>query len=225
MKYVLLSIFTLMAHFSFGQVEKSENRIVADKFIEKYNNDDFNGIFSMFSDVLQHTLPLDKMTDLLIETKVQSGRVTNQDLIENEMGVFVSYKTVFENNTLVLNFSIDDNSKINGFYIEPFIEGFSFKEAINNLAYKEGKITKAQTEIIFDNAKVFPDQTQMAFAIIKNGKVNYYGIIKENNTIYQTHNQERIFEIGSISKVFTATLLSDLVLKGKVELNDNTNKK
>ncbi|WP_157491229.1 DUF3887 domain-containing protein, partial [Flammeovirga sp. SJP92] len=183
MKYTILVILTLIVHLSFGQEEKPENRKVTENFIEKYNSDDYNGIFAMFSGVLQHTLPMDKMTDLLKEIKGQSGNITNQKLIEYENGAFVSYKTVFDNETLILNLSIDDNSKINGFYIEPFEDDVSFKEAINNLTYKEGKITKAQTEIIFDNAKVFPDLTQMAFALIKNGKVNYYGIKKENNII------------------------------------------
>jgi CubicO group peptidase (beta-lactamase class C family) len=61
-------------------------------------------------------------------------------------------------------------------------------------------------------------------AIIKGGETKYYGIKIENDTLFSVENQERAFEIGSISKVFTATMLADLSLEGKLGLDDPVNK-
>ena len=99
----------------------------------------------------------------------------------------------------------------------------SFKEGINNQYVRDSLIAQDPSEIIFKTAKTFPDHTQIAIAIINNGKVNYFGIDKKRDTILWINNHESVFEIGSISKVFTSTLLANLVIEGKVKLTDNVN--
>ena len=107
--------------------------------------------------------------------------------------------------------------------IQPFVEAVNTENIINNLTIKNDSITQKQAEIIFENAKQFPNHTQLSIAIIKEGKVNYYGITNEKDTISTINNQKSVFEIGSISKVFTATLLANFVIDEKIKLNDNIN--
>lgn len=97
------------------------------------------------------------------------------------------------------------------------------KATINHQFVNEVGITNAQSELIFDHTKVFPDNTQLAFAFIKNGTVTYYGVKKRNDTIFTIRNRQNAFEIGSITKVFNATLLADFVLQNKVKLEDSIN--
>src|SRR5258708_16032071 len=47
---------------------------------------------------------------------------------------------------------------------------------------------------------------------------------KPNKTSDQTVNGDSVFEIGSVTKVFTATLLADMVERGEVSLNDAISK-
>lgn len=79
------------------------------------------------------------------------------------------------------------------------------------------------SNIIFSKTKDFPENTQVSIAIIQNGKTNYYGIIKLNDTIRPIENQDKVFEIGSITKVFTSTVLASLVEEGKIKLTDEIN--
>jgi len=223
MKNLILIVLTLIVNLSFGQTEKAQNKIVTEKFVENYNNDNYNAIFSMFADVMKQALPLDKTTESLKGLKSQAGNITNQEFIKYENGTYASYKTTFESAVFALNISIDDNSKITGLSIQPFAEEVNTENVVNNLTIKNGLITKDQSEIIFENTKVFPNNTQLSIAIINNGKVSYYGIKKESDTISTIDNQKSIFEIGSISKVFTSTLLANFVIDGKVKLNDNIN--
>jgi CubicO group peptidase (beta-lactamase class C family) len=74
--------------------------------------------------------------------------------------------------------------------------------------------------IIEDNTKDFPDNTQLSIAIIDKEKTEYIGVIKKNNTLEVINNQDKIFEIGSITKVFTSILLSDLVNKQQARLDE-----
>ncbi|MDF0708654.1 serine hydrolase domain-containing protein [Flagellimonas okinawensis] len=97
------------------------------------------------------------------------------------------------------------------------------KTPVNNQDLAETNIAKSQSELIFEHTKVFPDNTQLAFAFIENGKVKFYGVEKRNDTIFTVQNQQNAFEIGSITKVFTSTLLADFVLENKVELEDPIN--
>ncbi len=66
---------------------------------------------------------------------------------------------------------------------------------------------------------MFPDKIQLAVAVIKNGNTNYYGFIKEDSKLNIVQNEKKIFEIGSITKIFTAIVLADLVIKNKLELD------
>src|SRR5690554_7940999 len=79
-------------------------------------------------------------------------------------------------------------------------------------------------EIIISKNKEFPNNTQLSIALIQNDKIEYYGIIKQNDSIKFIENQNKIFEIGSITKVLTATLLTSLVEEGQINLTDNINR-
>ncbi len=68
---------------------------------------------------------------------------------------------------------------------------------------------------------VYPNQTELAIALIDQNETQYWGLLKDKNTLNSITNQNAIFEIGSISKVFTATLLSHLVTNKKVTLDQS----
>jgi len=78
-------------------------------------------------------------------------------------------------------------------------------------------------EIIYNHVKVFPNNTQISIAFIENGITEYYGAIKQGDTLKPTENQNKVFEIGSITKVFTATLLANAVLDNRIGLEDDIN--
>lgn len=93
--------------------------------------------------------------------------------------------------------------------------------AENGLKNLNNRISKEQVEIIYNKTKSFPENTQLSIAIIEKGIVNYVGIIRQNDSIIQIPNHKSAFEIGSISKVFTATLLSNFIVNNKLEFEDN----
>ncbi|WP_273273264.1 serine hydrolase domain-containing protein [Maribacter polysiphoniae] len=84
-------------------------------------------------------------------------------------------------------------------------------------------LAKKQTELILKKAKNFPNRTQIAFGIIDDGIVNYFGVELSNDSIFTTKNYSSVFEIGSVTKVFTTTLLADFTLDNKLNLEDKIN--
>lgn len=91
----------------------------------------------------------------------------------------------------------------------------SFESFCSSPSSIEEKIISAFTE--------FPINTQFSIAIVDGEDVEYYGYIKHNDGVEPVNNKDKIFEIGSIAKVFTSTLLAQLVEDGKLYLTDNIN--
>ncbi|MGM0620665.1 MAG: serine hydrolase domain-containing protein [Bacteroidota bacterium] len=92
--------------------------------------------------------------------------------------------------------------------------------AENGLINNGLEITRDQTDLICEKSKSFPENTQLSIAIIDSSIVKFVGITRINDTIGSTDNRHKIFEIGSISKVFTSTLLANFAINGKPELDD-----
>jgi CubicO group peptidase (beta-lactamase class C family) len=97
------------------------------------------------------------------------------------------------------------------------------RNIVNAQTISSDEISLRQSKIIFEKARVFPDNTQLSIALIKNGKPVFYGIRINDDSLQSVDNHLNIFEIGSISKVFTSTLLAQLAVGNKVKLDDPIN--
>lgn len=97
------------------------------------------------------------------------------------------------------------------FILFPFIYTVCFSQ--NELSAEIGR----DQPLLNEHLKNFPDKTQLSIAIIKNSQPTYYGVIKENDSIRFTGNKDSVFEIGSITKVFTSTLLANFIVQGKIK--------
>ncbi len=225
MKNTLLSIALLLITLTtIAQTEKPRYKTAADQFVEHYNNQAYENIFNMFSAEMQAALPLAKTTEFLTGLKAHAGDIKEHTFTQYERGSYASYKTTFERAVFALNISLDDKEKINGLLVKPFEEKAKEEDIKNALAYSNTKVSKKQADIIFEKTKTFPEGTQIAFAIIQNGAVTYYGTKRKNGSITDIENSDKIFEIGSISKVFTATLLAQYIQEKKVKAKDCVSK-
>ncbi|MDB4904586.1 MAG: hypothetical protein JWQ63_3867 [Mucilaginibacter sp.] len=84
-------------------------------------------------------------------------------------------------------------------------EQFTFKNIIDNIT---------------DKLIGLPDQTELSIAVIKNKSLSYLGLLNNENAIKQIDNKNSAFEIGSVTKTFTANILAQIVIEGKVKLDD-----
>lgn len=66
----------------------------------------------------------------------------------------------------------------------------------------------------------FSDKTQLSVLIIDGDTSEYVGVIKKEETVSKIDNKDRVFEIGSITKVFTTILLSNAIQQGKAKLDE-----
>lgn len=215
--YIILLI-TLITNSLFAQSDKYKLAIT--NFQSNYNAEKYDSIFNDFSPEMKNALPLEKANQYFKNLKNQYGKLVTKEFINYQQGTYAKYKTKFETAILAVNISLDNQNKINGFLVAPYEETKKTDSKTVNALYN---YPKEIADIIFSKSKEFPNNSQLSIAIIKNGKTNYYGIIKLNDTIKPAENQSKIFEIGSITKVFTSTVLASLVVDKKLNLTDNIN--
>lgn len=94
----------------------------------------------------------------------------------------------------------------------------SFSPAENQLETRNGFFSN-QTDTLAKYLDKMPNGTQIACAIIQDSVPYFYGILREADQLQTVENHEAVYEIGSISKVMTASLLANQVQKGKIQLS------
>ncbi len=215
-KIVFILILTLMTNLSYSQSEKYKE--VYKNFKENYNTGNFENIFNVFSKEMQTALPLENTKQFFGSLKFQIGNIKEENYLKIENGTYAVFKTTFERAIMTLYISIDEQNKINGLNIKPLIE-----EKINNLVNNLSNYPQDISNALYLNSKDLPNKTQLSIAVLKNGVVKYYGVIIEKDTLKAIENYNKIFEIGSITKVFTSSVLASLVIDKKINLNDFVN--
>lgn len=218
-KLFILLLAVTMTNLSFAQTENYKTAFA--KFQANYNSNAYDAIFDSFSAEMKGALPIVETKEFLSILKSRVGNIKSATFTGYVEETYASYKTEFEKSTMLVNISIDDDNLIDGLFLKPLNDGPSADTAhvINGL----GRYPKEIADIIFAKAKKFPNHTQLSIAVIQDGKTKYYGIIKENDTIRPIDNQNKVFEIGSLTKTFTSTVLASLVMDKKLKLTDNVN--
>jgi CubicO group peptidase (beta-lactamase class C family) len=98
---------------------------------------------------------------------------------------------------------------------------FNPKELVNlPVSENRGLLDSSQAQIVFNYAQHFPNETQLSIGFITGNSEKYVGIQRRNDSLVYLDNSDSVFEIGSITKTFTGTLLAKLVYDGKVDLNE-----
>lgn len=90
----------------------------------------------------------------------------------------------------------------------------------NEVSFQEGIFDQAIVSKIEANSRIYPDKTEISLAVILGDSVQYLGILKEGHSLVSVENEDKLFEIGSISKVFLTTLLTICLEQGYLELDD-----
>ncbi len=214
MKKLFFTLITLLiANGLFAQTDNY--KVVIDKFQTDYNAGKYEDIFNSFASVMKEALPLENTIQFLTALKSQVGNMESKEFFRHKMQTYASYKSKFEKAVLEVNISLDKENLINGLFFKPYDEP---KETVPAFVHELSSYPEELAGIIFAKTRDLPEKTQLPIAIIRDGETAYYGIIRENDTIKTAENQNRIFEIGSISKVFTSAVLASLVEDGEIKL-------
>lgn len=80
-------------------------------------------------------------------------------------------------------------------------------------------LDSARVEAVTHAMRVFPNRTQFAIALVSDTSARFHGVLRSGDSLLSVDNRGSVYEIGSVSKVFTSTLLAQLVTEGELELD------
>lgn len=83
-------------------------------------------------------------------------------------------------------------------------------------------IANPQADLIAKTLSEFPNNSEIAIAIVSAKNVHFYGQRRTNDSIKKIDNSKNVFEIGSITKVFTTHLLLTLLEEKKIKSLDES---
>lgn len=78
---------------------------------------------------------------------------------------------------------------------------------VSDIKQAEVDFTTEQLQLITSTLSQFPNESEMAIAILQDGQTTFLGLKRNGDTIRVVPNARRVFEVGSITKVFTTQLL------------------
>ena len=102
---------------------------------------------------------------------------------------------------------------------------FTFVLLPARIARAQAGITDAEIrEVLRDRIDVAKKSVGIVVGLVDDQGIRIVSYGKSNQNSDQMVNADSVFEIGSVTKVFTATLLADMVERGAVTLNDPISK-
>ncbi len=218
----LLALITLNLVFRVEAQQQKMDSVCS--LVKKYFNDkDAFKLYDLTAENFHKQLPWETFKNTSNTNLFPIGEM-KETIFEGNTNGLSKYKAVFATVNLDLLLSLDKSGKIETFLLRPYTNANakkSVKAPFNN------PLTTALDKAVDSVMQPFMAQLNTvgaSIAIFEDGKTYYYGYgetAKGNNSIPDNHT---IFEIGSISKTFTATLLADAVNKNKIRLDDPVNK-
>ena len=121
-KTFLLIIILFASNLVSAQKEQVKDGKISAEFEQLFNSGDYIGIFDLFSTEMKNALPKEQANKYFNGLKTQAGEINARKFTKYIRGSFASYKTTFDKGVFAVNISTDNQSKINGLYIEPFKE-------------------------------------------------------------------------------------------------------
>ncbi|HEY6976594.1 MAG TPA: serine hydrolase domain-containing protein [Chitinophagaceae bacterium] len=223
-KIYFILLGTCITSFLFGQSSQQQKIDSICVLIKKYFNEkNSSRIYELGGEVFRNALSADSFKTICDNNLFPLGEM-KETVFENYGNGVSKYKAMFGSINLSLLLGLDKNDKLEVFFFKPYVDENAKKNdkvpSTNTLSTPLDKeVDSAVQPYISMQATA-----GLSIGILKDGKTIFYGYGETAKGNKQIPDEHTIFEIGSISKTFTATLLADAVNDGNVKLDDPVNK-
>lgn len=205
-----------------GQVADSSYKEIKDTIIVRFNRNDYKGIYQLFDTSFSNKISETQLVNFL-KGNQNSGKIVQSSFISEKSGKY-SYLLEFELRDMVMNIQLTNNNRISSFGLQNVPTDILANPPI----VKSNNPKKSSLDIAVDSAAIeyfrFSKANSLTIGIIKNGKkyIYTYGETAKGNGELPT--SQTLYELGSITKTFTTTVLAQAVLDKKVCLTDDIRK-
>ncbi|QJD97514.1 beta-lactamase family protein [Mucilaginibacter robiniae] len=181
---------------------------------------DAGGIYTLTGQALRKSITQDALHKFVEKELIPLGRIKSWALMSFTNGT-AKYRLDFNEEALQLFMSLDETSKIETFLFEPY-QALS-PQKLQPVASTNPLVTDfdKQLDTLARRYIQKGNTVGLSIGVLQRGEthVYHYGETAKGNG--QLPDANTLYEIGSITKTFTATLLAWYVNAGKVKLTDS----
>jgi len=191
------------------------------RLIKKYSKTkDADAIYDLAAIRFKQSITQGTFRDYLFRELFALGPIKKDSLLSFVNNLTATYKMQMDAVTMQLTISIGDNDKLTYFKLEPFTEFVSNKSARVSSSNELKTALDKKLDSVVRGYIQKSNTVGMSIAVLKGGqsRTYNYGETKKGNG--QLPNIGSIYEVGSITKTFTATLLAWYINEGKLSLTD-----
>ncbi|MBF9221351.1 serine hydrolase domain-containing protein [Hymenobacter ruricola] len=217
--FFCISLFLIALSAPAQQAAIGAHDVLKDSIVAKLNRGDWQGIYAMGNATFRAEVSEAQLTGLLAATK-DFGRITVSELISFD-STGALYRLRLAKRSLQLSVSATGprvyRSLGLSFYKLPIVRTRTRFLSDNPLkTHLDSVVQRAVTEYM-SNANV----AGLSVGVLVGGQLHVYdfGETEKGSGVLPT--PSTIYEIGSVTKTFTGTLLAQAVLDGKVRLQDD----
>lgn len=137
------------------------------------------------------------------------------------------YTMKFKEAALKMELGVDENQEINHlkfFPKEKLSEDTDPDPEEQHNDTEQVTIDSSLEELIHQQSRDFlskNDSATLSIALLHNNQIKRFIFSKEDDKVVVTDSSKRIYELGSVSHIFTATLLGKLAEEGKLDLDSS----
>jgi CubicO group peptidase (beta-lactamase class C family) len=225
MKFTRIIVAFIVAVFiftnSFAQSRQQQKTDSVLRLIINYSKThNADAIYDLANPDFKKSISQGVFRDFLFRDMFPNGPVLKDSLLVFLNNITATYKLQFNAVNRQLTISLSDDNKFNYFKLEPY------KKVAANKATQAASTNplKSTTDKIVDSiARRYIQKSStvgLSIGIIKGGVTSTYNYGETKKGSKQLPTINTLYEVGSISKTFTAALLAWFVNEGKVNLSD-----
>lgn len=221
MRYLPAVLLIVMASSLSAQTRQQQKVDSVFMLVKLYfNSKNADALYNLTGDSFQKELTINAFNDVANKTLFPLGAMKETSMINFVNNSLAAYKVDFSTVKLRVSLSLDNKDKIETLLFTPYADPMSNKTALvannNPMATEIDKQVDTAVRKYIQKANT----VGLSIGIIKDGRTTTYnyGEMKRGGKILPT--ADSFFEIGSITKTFTATLLAWFVNERKVRLTD-----
>ncbi len=220
---LLFLITTFLAQAAHAQSAAANIEAMKAKVVKFFNASQPDSLYALAGKDFRKALSYEQFEAISNNQLFPLGPI-QETVFERMNGAVAIYKLEMEAGKFQLLFSLDAEVKLKVFLVRPYKE--EIKGPVTSTKTNNAK--KLPIDILVDSilqkAMFLSKAVGVSVGILQDGKTYFYnygemqrgkGVLPVNTALY---------EIGSITKTFTGTLLAKAVVEGKIKLDDPINK-
>jgi CubicO group peptidase (beta-lactamase class C family) len=217
---LIILLINICLHAS-AQDQKIKNDSVSILVQQYFNAKNADSLYALAGNTFRQNLSEDQFKTICNNNLFPLGAMQIQ--FESFSNNISRYKAAFNSVNLVLLIGLNDQGKLQTLLFQPYVSALKKATKVFSNNPLQTLTDKAVDSIVQPYASLATTHA-ISIGILKNNETHFYGYGETVEGNKQIPNEQSLFEIGSITKTFTAILLSDAVNSGKIKLDDPVNK-